>query len=409
MFVNSNGDPPPFSSQPFDIIPTNNFSGIGSWGEGVKQVLTMPDESTMQWGDFLTIISAVNGDGCKPTMATCPNDSIVRTLSAAKQPFDKSSWKDISPTAQFGPGQVAGIFPSGGHTNLTLYVLTSNDSSIPYSSPRARGQLWKGQSSQQEAISSWTSAMGTSPNQLIRAGYVFVNPYEPNELYAVDLGDSTQDPAIKISRDGGQSWTTVPELKAIATNNGEYSFGCGNGSSIFGGINHKDKDILGNECSLAFMAFSRDAPDIRVATLYPGGVAFSSDDGLSWTPLDVTNAGSSEPIELPISAFYDPRPNPDGTSALYVALQGKGVKRVDLATFACVRAGGQCNAASPCCSPNVCSSTHTCAPAPPPLVCDHQPRPDPGTCAGNVRYHCCEAQWHCGCEEGVDCEGCALQ
>jgi hypothetical protein len=57
------------------------------------------------------------------------------------------------------------------------------------------------------------------------------------------------------------------------------------------------------------MFFVRGYPEIRVATIYPGGVAFSRDGGHSWIPHDVTNAQPTEqPIELPHSAFYDPEP-----------------------------------------------------------------------------------------------------
>jgi hypothetical protein len=78
------------------------------------------------------------------------------------------------------------------------------------------------------------------------------------------------------------------------------------------------------------VVFLRDQPQFRFATLYPGGIAFSRDSGHSWMSLDVTNADpNQQPIELPQSAFYDWRPNMLGNSSVYVALQGKGVKRID--------------------------------------------------------------------------------
>ena len=131
--------------------------------------------------------------------------------------------------------------------------------------------------------------MGTAPNNnLIQAYNIFVNPFDPNELYAVDLGDKT----IKTSRDGGQSWDAIAKLKDIATNNGEFDFACASSSGAPSSA-YRDKDIFGNQCPLTDMYFSREAPDIRVATLYPGGVAFSNDGGLTWTSLDINSADPS--------------------------------------------------------------------------------------------------------------------
>jgi len=289
----------------------------------------------------------MNNAGKCQQNGNCGNDAIVRNVAATNQTVAQSSWTDIS-QGFFGPGQVAGIYPSGGHTNLTVYALTSSNSIINYPPGRGPGQLWKGQSTNQAPISSWTLAMGTAPNNnLIQAYNIFVNPFDPNELYAVDLGDKT----IKTSRDGGQSWDAIAKLKDIATNNGEFDFACASSSGAPSSA-YRDKDIFGNQCPLTDMYFSREAPDIRVATLYPGGVAFSNDGGLTWTSLDINSADPSmQPIELPHSAFYDHR-----TSTLYVAFEGKGVKRIDLAFIACLPLGSQCPAdqAAACCGGYTC-------------------------------------------------------
>jgi len=260
----------------------------------------------------------MNNAGKCQQNGNCGNDAIVRNVAATNQTVAQSSWTDIS-QGFFGPGQVAGIYPSGGHTNLTVYALTSSNSIINYPPGRGPGQLWKGQSTNQAPISSWTLAMGTAPNNnLIQAYNIFVNPFDPNELYAVDLGDKT----IKTSRDGGQSWDAIAKLKDIATNNGEFDFACASSSGAPSSA-YRDKDIFGNQCPLTDMYFSREAPDIRVATLYPGGVAFSNDGGLTWTSLDINSADPSmQPIELPHSAFYDHR-----TSTLCLPPSGFTVSR----------------------------------------------------------------------------------
>jgi uncharacterized protein (TIGR03437 family) len=177
-----------------------------------------------------------------------------------------------------------------------------------------------------EAITSWQPASGSGANALIQAYSLYVNPYDPNELWATDLGAS----AIKVSRDGGQSWAPVPQLKDIATNYGEFDFDCGEFTRGYVSSKYNDREILGDQCPMTEMVFPPGAPNIRIAVLYPGGIAFSRDGGSRWIPLNATNAQpSQQPIELPHSAFYNPAVNASGNSSLYIALEGTGVKRVD--------------------------------------------------------------------------------
>ena len=144
-------------------------------------------------------------------------------MSAALHNAAESSWFDISPNAQFGPGQVTGIYPSGGH-NTTVYVLTS----ISWSQLRgaaASGQVYKAVPTHRRGHHELAAGLRGGVNSLTTAYNLFVNPYDPTELWAIDLGSSPS--AIKVSRDGGQSWTAVQQLKDIATNYGEFDFTCG--------------------------------------------------------------------------------------------------------------------------------------------------------------------------------------
>lgn len=297
--------------------------------EAIKQVLTMPGETVLTNGDFMAVQSAysTNLNNCVQSK-NCGNDLIVRNVSAALgQQQAQSSWFDISPEVHFGPGQVAGIYPSGGH-NTTVYVLTSNASGVNYNgTPYQPGQVYMAHSQViGEAISSWQPVNGSGASSLARAYNLFVNPYNPNELWAIDLGSTP--PAIKVTRNGGQSWTPVPQLSQIATNYGEFDFTCG--AFANGPSNYQDKDIFGNQCSMTEMIFPPSQPQMRFAILYPGGVAFSGDSGNTWQPLNATNAAAAlQPVELPQSAFYDPTPNASGNSSLYVALEGRGIKRID--------------------------------------------------------------------------------
>ena len=346
MFIGPGGGPPYFNTPGYfttgiggdDSDPAERSgeaidftTGIsGPTEQGVKVVQTVSNEAPLPQGDYVAVRSPYRGDvnQCQESR-NCSGDFIARNVSAGSgdEETAEAGWVDVSPAAHFGPGQIAGVYPSGGHASTTIYVLTSNDPGVLNNGSAfyQPGKVWKGQSIGQQPIKAWAPASGSGANLLYDAYNIFVNPYDPSELYAVDLGDPV--PAIKVSHDGGGSWTPVPDLKDIATNHGEFDFACG---GFLNGPYYGDKEIFGNECSLASMTFVPDDPKVRVAVLYPGGIAFSRDSGKSWIPLDVTHAqASQQPIELPQTAFYDPTLNYAGNSSLYVSLEGKGLKRID--------------------------------------------------------------------------------
>jgi hypothetical protein len=285
------------------------------------------DTASALWGgDILGIVSTyrsnMNCQGKNPVLS-CSSDAIGRNTALTVPALASVGWLglDIS-NGFFGPGVIGGIYASGGHKNLTVYVLTANDSSIP-------GQIWKGQSVNGGIIINWQRV---GKESVVQAYNLIVNPYDPSELYITDLGDPV-GPTIKTSRDGGQSWSRMPDLNGIATNHGEFDFDCG--SFVFGTV-YQDKQIFGNQCPLQGVVFRRENPEFRVAVLYPGGVAFSRDSGMHWIPLNFTHADpSQQPILPPMSAYYsanyDPSPtvNPDRLSSLYVALEGRGIWRID--------------------------------------------------------------------------------
>jgi hypothetical protein len=124
----------------------------------------------------------------------------------------------------------------------------------------------------------------------------------------------------------GAPWTPVPALKAIATNKGEYRFDCGWTSDV---------EFFDWTCSLGWMDFNRNHPNIVVAALFPGGIAYSNDSGVTWKPLTGATSGSPQtpPAQqnlrgLPVSVWYDDNPI-TGTPSTYVGLNGRGIIRVD--------------------------------------------------------------------------------
>jgi hypothetical protein len=138
--------------------------------------------------------------------------------------------------------------------------------------------------------------------------------------------------AIKSSSDGGLTWQVEKDLTDIATNYGEFRLDCGEPARAGGGGRSNVGSIFAWACGLQQMVFDRNHPEIRVAALWPGGLAFSRDAGKHWLPLDVTNSSylSTDLYELPFSLFYDPEPNPATKApSIYVALNGKSMKRVD--------------------------------------------------------------------------------
>jgi hypothetical protein len=225
---------------------------------------------------------------------------------------------------------------AGGHQNLTVYVLmntadSTSDPPVSYPPGYEPGKIYKGRVDSRQPgsglILTWFPASGSSTNPLGQADDFFVNPYDPNELYAVDV----QHQRIMHSVDGGGNWLMEPTLKDIATNHGEYRIGC-NGSR--GGLHAPSP--FSNSCSLSSMFFDPFAPNIRVAAMLYGGIAFSRDKGKDWMALDVTDNNhflSNNLTEPVVSVIYDGETQlPDVTysaNVIYAGLMGKSLKRVE--------------------------------------------------------------------------------
>jgi hypothetical protein len=118
------------------------------------------------------------------------------------------------------------------------------------------------------------------------------------------------------------SWEVEPELTRIATNDGEFGFGC------------MGRFYVGRRfCSLQQVLFARDQP-LRVAILFPGGVAVSRDGGKSWTPISSFQGGDPsirtlrDLIAYPYSGYLDVEPD-SGSFGLYLAMRGRGLIRID--------------------------------------------------------------------------------
>ena len=137
-------------------------------------------------------------------------------------------------------------------------------------------------------VPQWLQITGTDQQKkegVVPAFNLIVNPYDPGNLYI------TGSSAIFSSSNSGVDWIEESILGSIATNNGEFRYGCGQNfdpSANGGGT------IFVDSCALNFIAFDAYRPEIRLAVTFPGGIAFSRDHGSHWIDLGVTNVAVNE-------------------------------------------------------------------------------------------------------------------
>ena len=252
-------------------------------------------------------------------------------------------WTDLS--GFFLACNIMKVQAAGGHNSPTVYVLTNTSdekSTPPVHYPKddsgqtyGPGSIYKGvvvplnETAGTGKISNWVSVMGSKDNPLKWADDFFVNPYDPNELYAVD----TKDHAIMYSRNGGKDWYKEETLTDFATNHGEYDMGC---NSPVGRPSGSATNPFTNGCSLSGVAFDPFWPPARAAALLYGGIAFSRDSGQHWMALDVTDNNhflSDNLTDEVTSVFIDAETRlpdvPPADSIIYAGLHGHSLVRVE--------------------------------------------------------------------------------
>jgi streptogramin lyase len=242
-----------------------------------------------------------------------------RVFGAGGGPTIDSGWFELNPSHRFDFKQIAAVKTSGGQAHTFIYVLAGADGR-----GFVKGHIYRGEENPSRDFP-WTDISGSPPDNIDQAGDMFVDPYNPDDLFVTD--EKAQ--RIKETFDGGKTWQVDKPLTDIAEEHGAFKYNCVHTASFQG--------ITANGCLLKDMHFVAGHPNIRVAVTLPGGVAFSRDFGHHWIDLDVTHNGTSflgkrfpEPIQSPAGVFYDPTLNPQtGQPSLYVALRGAGVVRVD--------------------------------------------------------------------------------
>jgi hypothetical protein len=303
----------------------NGGQGVGTFD--LTQVITPPGELSIPMfnGDYIAVKDFDPGD-CSPN----ETDHVLRNRL---NPPSASAWVDMSPGDHFLSCDIKKVQAGGGHFRLNVYVLMTRNLKTPkasFNKGRGIGQIYRGVVTEQDAgptILEWDPASGSEDKPLGQADNFYVNPFDPSELYAVDV----MDQAIKVSRDFGATWDTESALTDIATNHGEYEIGC-NGDR--GSTNQFGP--FANACSIAWIAFEVFHPHIRVASAGYGGIAFSRDDGHHWMALDVTDNNhlvSDNLTELVAGVFYDGETRlpglADSDQVIYAGLKGRSLIRVE--------------------------------------------------------------------------------
>ncbi len=270
----------------------SNSSQVPPQAPGFTQVMTLPGTAISNQGDYIGI------------QQTGPTDSLTERIV---RNLNSRDWVDLSPGFSFPANTIQALAASGGHRSLVVYLVKTD------------GTILKGKAVSSGLVPS-TSWENISAG-IRRAINISADPYHQDVLYVTDSA-AQEILSSHVAPDGQVRWTREPELKRIATNNGEFAFGCGDKS-----------------CPLQQVLFSDKAPEMRVAILFPGGVAFSRDSGRHWIPItdqlsglgQLTNVRQlSDLIAHPYSGFFDADADPHrGHSSLYLALRGRGIVRLD--------------------------------------------------------------------------------
>ena len=200
-------------------------------------------------------------------------------------------WRDASKAQQIGPQlPVDALAPqaSGGHATPVYYVGT------PFMVGNlVRGEVYK----LNEAQTSWTMIVPnnnllTSVKPALRW---FVDPYEPNTLYVLDVD------GIKVSADGGRSWFLDDRFTRVIT---------------------ADNKLSISASLLQDMLFLRGERQTRFA-FGTAGVFWTETFGVEWFPVLNSIARPGRPE----SGFFDPLSDPSDR-ALYVECEGRSILRI---------------------------------------------------------------------------------
>jgi len=275
-----------------------------------SQVITLTAETRAN-----PLSDAISNGDYFQVMTTASDDTVMRMANASAT---TRAWKDIIPPAQhLGTGTITAIATAGGHQNPTVFAITT-DGKLQRIKLADANPVWQDATGAATAAAAGPAGTTAGPVRLQSAGDVWVNPDNPLQVYVTDTGAGK----IRHSIDGGVTWYDDDPLTRLAMHGSEFSFGC------FGPP--QNGRVF---CSLQQMLFVRDRSQLRVAILFPGGVAITRDGGATWRAIEgFTTSGMHiqslrDLIARPYAGYLDVAA--DETFSLYLALRGRGLVRID--------------------------------------------------------------------------------
>lgn len=270
------------------VCPSDCNVSSSYWIRGYRPVVMTPAGSVAPaTGDYLVI--GTKSDGSRV---------VFRKTNAAAMNAT-SDWENTANAVQYGPTLPACaqtpncidvVQASGGHAAPVLFA-GDPDAGVGGDLASHELTLWKwtpGTANWEQIVPSTTAT---------KARRFYVDPYNPNTIYLLD------NLAVKRSDDGGATWAVDASLDNAVTENHRYSY-TGDFSVL--------KDII----------FTRGEDGTRFAVGNAG--VFYTLDGRNWRRLLSTSALPSHPV----AAYFDNISDPCDR-ALYVALAGRGLLRID--------------------------------------------------------------------------------
>jgi hypothetical protein len=247
---------------------------------------------------------------------------LLRNISYADNPDGPASnfagWASVGPRL---PGSPQRVWVAGGHAT-PVYYLAAADANGTVSLYKRIRQSSSNNLTWQPILTQLLFAGGAA------YGPVFVNPYDPNLIFAAAVDNNHPNGAIFVSRDGGSSFQADEVLTALLTNSGRYRLGIFSassqaaevGSTFHGGLMFNPSHISFSPSNPSFVAACSPVTGVFFANMARGCVGSSR-------PTRDRNWRTLTPY-LPDPFSYISAAGFDG-GQLYFATQGRGLLHLD--------------------------------------------------------------------------------
>jgi hypothetical protein len=247
---------------------------------------------------------------------------LLRNKAFADHPDGPKSsftgWASVGPKLPDTPLQVC---VGGGHTNPVYFVVAADAAGVltMYKlMPVTRGGAprWR-------PILTGLLSAGEAPN-----GSAFVNPQDPDMIFAVAADGSHPDGAVFLSLDGGSRFETDEVLTGLLTNSSQFGLGVFDGSSpaaelgstFHGGPMFNPSQIACSPSNPSFVVATSPVAGVFFANVATGCLSRSTRDRKTeWRTL---KPFMPNPFGYISGAAFD-------TASVYVATQGRGLLYVD--------------------------------------------------------------------------------